>query len=77
MLLISPNIPLKRARTPKKHPFLIYIVRTCVSSHSIGPAIPQESDVMPCAPLETKSPMCNHDRVTAHTNIAFIGVLYS
>ena len=27
--------------------FLIYIVRTYVSSHSIGPATPQENNVMP------------------------------
>ena len=31
----------------KNTPFLIYIVRTYISSHSIGPANPQESDVMP------------------------------
>ena len=31
----------------KNTPFLIYIVRTYVSSYSIGPATPQESDVMP------------------------------
>ena len=53
-----------------------------MSSHSIGPATPQESDVMLCKLLETKFPMCtlleskypmrNRDRV--HTGIALIGV---
>ena len=48
---LYPQIYLLREPGPDSHikntPFLMYSVRTYVSSNSIGPATPQESDVMP------------------------------
>ena len=45
---LSPNMHLTRASTRLPYPsFLIYIVRTYMSSHTIVMAAPQESDVMP------------------------------